>query len=333
MDYPFQLSVLVPCYNVERHLDVSLWCLEQQWDDDKSMEIVFVNDCSTDGTLELLQSFCKKHPENTVLINKEKNGGVAQARNDALKVARGRWIAFFDPDDAISSGAYQAMCNDYLDDNVDILSYDTNLVLNADILPLPHYKGKIVWEGDGLKFFKKYRTDVVWSFIYSHALLDKLGVTFPVVSILEGEMFNTDVFLNEGIRVRRINCKPYYYFARPDSLSSISSIDGNMEMIDGIMAALEDLEQRKQSSKDAWLVDRIAWKQTEIARRLIPLFIRTDQVDKGQIDRVREQLINWKIYPYRVLKGGFKDKLYDLFFRFPGFMVSLRPMLIKLLGR
>ena len=155
MEYPFQLSVLIPCYNVERYLDQSLWSLEQQWDDDKSMEIVFVNDGSTDGTLELLQSFCRKHPDNTVLINKAENCGVAQARNDALKVARGRWIAFFDPDDALSSGAYQAMCNDYLDNNVDILSFEANLVLNADILPLPHYKGQIVWEGDSKEFFNK----------------------------------------------------------------------------------------------------------------------------------------------------------------------------------
>ena len=333
MEYPFQLSVLVPCYNVERHLEVSLWCLEQQWDDDKSMEIVFVNDCSTDGTLELLQSFCRKHPDNTVLIDKDKNGGVAQARNDALKVARGRWIAFFDPDDAISSGAYQAMCNDYLDDNVDILSFDTNLVLNAEILPLPHYKGQIEWEGDALEFFKEYRTDVVWSFIYSHQLLDKLEVTFPIVPILEGDLFNTNVFLNEGIRVRRVNCKPYYFFARPGSLSSVGSLDGNLEMIDGIMSALEDLEQKKQASEETWLVDRFTWKQTEIARRMIPLFIRTDQVDKNQIDCVREQLIHWRIYPYRVLKGGIKDVVYDLFFRFPGFLVGLRPLLIKFLGR
>ena len=51
MEYPFKLSVLIPCYNVERQLELSLWCLEQQWDDDTSMEMVFVNDCSTDGTL------------------------------------------------------------------------------------------------------------------------------------------------------------------------------------------------------------------------------------------------------------------------------------------
>lgn len=332
MEYPFQLSVLMPCYNVERFLDHSLWCLEQQWDDDKSMEIVFVNDGTTDGTLELLQSFCRKHPDNTTLINKEINGGVAQARNDALKVARGRWVTFFDPDDSLSSGAYQAMCNEYLDDSVDILSFDANLVLNTEILPLPHYKGKIEWEGNGKEFFKKYRTDVVWTFIYRHELLNKLGVTFPSVPILEGELFNADVFLNDGIRVRRVNCKPYYFISRPHSLSSISNRENNSEMIDGAMSALENLEQKKQTLDDAQLVDRITRKQAEIARRLVPLFIRNVQVDKDRINCIREQLIHWKVYPYKLLKGGVKDKLYDLFFRSPGLLVFLRPLLMKLLG-
>lgn len=333
MEYPFQLSVLVPCYNVERDLDLSLWCLEQQWDDDKSMEIVFVNDCSTDGTLEKLQSFCRKHPENTVLINKDENGGVAQARNDALKVARGKWITFFDPDDALSSGAYQALCNDYLDDSVDILSFETNFVLNADILPLPHYKGQIDWEGDGKEFFKKYHTDVVWIFFYKHELLKKYRVSFPDLSLLEGELFNMDVFINDGIRVRRVDCKPHYYHSRPDSLSSISRSGHDSRVIDDIMTALECMEHKKQTQSDEQLVDRISRKQSEIARRLVPIFIRSKEVDKDHIYQIRHKLSQWSVNPYRLLKGGIKDSFYDLLFRSPDLIVALRPLLIKFLRR
>ena len=329
MGYTYQLSVLIPCYNVENYLDVSLWCLEQQWDDDKSMEIVFVNDGSTDGTLEKLQSFCRKHPNNSVLIDKAENGGVAQARNDALKVAHGKWITFFDPDDALSAGAYQAMCNDYLDDNVDILSYETNFVLNADILPLPHYKGQIEWEGDGKEFFKKYRTSVVWTFFYSHDLLNKLNVSFPDLSYLEGELFNIDVFINDGIRVRRVDCKPYYYNSRPSSLSSINRSERDSKMIDDIMTALGYMEQKKQAQNDQHLNNSISSKQSEIARRLVPIFIRSNKVDKGSMDSIKQQLSQWNVYPYKALNGGLKDAFYALLFRSPGLLVILRPLLMK----
>ena len=259
MDYPYQLSVLLPCYNVENYLDLSLWCLEQQWDDEheQSMEIVFVNDCSTDGTLAKLQSFCTKHPNNTVLINKEQNGGVAQARNDALKAAHGRWITFLDPDDALSPGAYQAMCNDYLDDDIDILSYETNLVYEADLLPLPHYKGHIEWEGDGKEFYAKYLTNVTWIFFYSHDLLNRLDVSFPALSFLEDTIFNLDVFLNDGIKVRRVDCKSHYYITRPTSLSSIRPAGRNLEMIDDIMTALEYMEQKKGVQDNTRVIDKM----------------------------------------------------------------------------
>ena len=329
MEYPFQLSVLIPCYNVENHLDLSLWCLEQQWDDDKSIEFVLVNDGSTDGTLEKLQSFCRKHPNNTVLINKEENCGVAQARNEALMVARGKWITFFDPDDALSAGAYQALYNDYLDDSVDILSFDTNFVLNADILPLPHYKGQIEWESDSKEFFKKYRTSVVWNFIYRHELLNQLSVSFPNLSILEGELFNMEVFLNDGIRVRRVDCKPYYYHSRPSSLSSISRSRHYSRMIDDIMTVLETMEQKKHIQGNEQLANVISRKQSEIARRLVPIFIRSKETDKDFMDNIKQKLSQWSASPYKGLKGGIKDAFYDLLFRFPGVLMVLRPLMIK----
>ena len=329
MEFPFQLSVLIPCYNVENHLDVSLWCLEQQWDDDKSMEIVFVNDASSDGTLEKLQSFCRKHPNNTLLINKVENEGVAQARNDALKVARGKWITFFDPDDTLSSGAYQAMYNDYLDDSVDILSFNTNIVLNTEILPLPHYKGHVEWEGDGKEFYKKYNTGVVWAYFYRHELLDKLRVSFQDLSFLEGELFNMDIFINDGIRVRRVDCKPYYYNSRPSSLSSISRSGHDSRMIDDMMTALEYMEQKKRTLDDEQLAGIITSKQSEIARQLIPISIRSSEVDKDRITHIKQQLIQWGAYPYKALNGGVKDVLYSLLFRFPGLLVFLRPLMKK----
>ncbi len=334
MDYPFELSVLIPCYNVDRYLDLSLWCLEQQWDDEESMEIVFVNDGSTDGTLKKLQSYCRKHPNNTVLINKEKNGGVAQARNDALKVARGRWITFFDPDDALSAGAYQALYNDYLDDKVDILSFETNIVLGADVLPLPHYRGQVVWEGDSKAFYKKYQTDVTWDLIYSHQLLDRLGASFQGVSFLEGELFNLDVFLNEGIRVRRVSSDSYYYIARSSSLSSVGNSPDNFEKVQDLMTVIEYMELKKQQHQDdTRLVERIQMKQCRVARRLVPLFLRCDQVDSNRINQIRQQLKQWDINPYKTFTGGLKDASYNLMLHWPGVLMALRPALKRFLSR
>ena len=329
MDYPFQLSVVVPCYNVERHLELSLWCLEQQWDDDKSMEVVFVNDGSSDGTLEMLQSYCRKHPDNTVIIDKVENCGVAQARNDAMRVARGRWITFFDPDDAISAGAYQAMSNDYLDDNVDILSFDSNRVYDVDMLPLPHYRGRVVWEGDGKDFFKKFDTSVPWTFIYRHELLERLGVSFPDLSFLEGGLFNLGVFLNDGIRVKRVDCKPYYYHIRTSSLSSVDTMGEDHGKVDEVMSVIEYMEQSKSRQHDAQIMRAISAKQAVVARQLMPIFLRSDQVELSTVSSIRQQLKSWHVYPYKAFAGGVKQMMYSLLFHFPRLIGITRPLMYK----
>jgi glycosyltransferase involved in cell wall biosynthesis len=69
--------------------------LGQTW---RPIEVLVVDDCSTDGTAKLLASLASRHPEITVFRNQE-NGGVAVSRNKILAEARGEFVAFFDDDD------------------------------------------------------------------------------------------------------------------------------------------------------------------------------------------------------------------------------------------
>lgn len=96
------ISVIVPMYNVARYLEKGIESLENQQGID--LEIVLVNDGSTDNTLEIASSLRNKYANITV-INK-KNGGVSSARNEGLKNANGEYIYFFDPDDYLANENY-----------------------------------------------------------------------------------------------------------------------------------------------------------------------------------------------------------------------------------
>ena len=100
-------------------------------------------------------------------------------------------------------------------------------------------------------------------------------------------------------------------------------------MIDDIMTALGYMEQKKQVQNDEDLANSISSKQSEIARRLVPVFIRSNKVDKGSMDNIKQQLSQWNVYPYKALNGGLKDVFYNLLFRFPKLLIVLRPLLIK----
>lgn len=90
-----KISLIIPCYNCEKTLKR---CLKSVFGQTyKNVEVIAVNDGSTDGTLKKLKKYQKRH-ENLLVIDKE-NGGVSSARNLALTVATGDYIQFLDSDD------------------------------------------------------------------------------------------------------------------------------------------------------------------------------------------------------------------------------------------
>ena len=90
-----QISVLIPVYNAEKYLPQCLQSLAEQTYTD--FEIIAVEDGSTDGSPEVLQSFAVR--DKRLRIVRQKNAGVASARNRLLKEARGKYLAFVDADD------------------------------------------------------------------------------------------------------------------------------------------------------------------------------------------------------------------------------------------
>ncbi len=113
-----KLSVVVPFYNVQTYAPDALKSLELNARDD--FEFLLVDDCSTDGTPELLERAARELP-GAVLFRHERNGGLATARNTGLDAARGEYVAFLDGDDWLAPGhlartlaAIQALSCDFV---------------------------------------------------------------------------------------------------------------------------------------------------------------------------------------------------------------------------
>ena len=98
------ISVIIPVYNVEEYLRQ---CLDSVIDQSyRNLEIICVDDCSTDNSLNILKEYEKKDSRIKVLQN-EKNIGVGLTRNNGFEVATGEYIHYFDPDDWLEIGAYE----------------------------------------------------------------------------------------------------------------------------------------------------------------------------------------------------------------------------------
>lgn len=106
MNYEFDISVIVPVYNGEQYLADTLGNLLNQTK--KSLEIIFVNDASSDNSLKILQDAKAAFP-NVVIIDMPQNSGPGAARNAGLDVAKGKYIGFMDSDDLIDPTMYEKL--------------------------------------------------------------------------------------------------------------------------------------------------------------------------------------------------------------------------------
>ena len=95
------VSVITPVYNVGKVIGKTINSMLAQGY--KDLEIVLVDDCSKDNSAEVIAEYTAKYP-NIVYHRQEKNGGAAVARNTALKLAKGRYVAFLDSDDMWCEG-------------------------------------------------------------------------------------------------------------------------------------------------------------------------------------------------------------------------------------
>ena len=111
------ISVIMPVYNVEKYLKNSLnSILTQSFTD---IEVICVNDESTDGSLEILKEFEQK--DRRVKVINQKNRGNGGARNTGLKHAKGEYVYFFDSDDALFPEALEKMYENITSNESDLV--------------------------------------------------------------------------------------------------------------------------------------------------------------------------------------------------------------------
>ena len=102
-----KISIIVPVYNVEKYLKQCLDSVVNQTL--KDIEIICVNDGSTDNSLDILNEFSNK--DNRVKIINKTNGGLSSARNAGMAVAQGEFIGFLDSDDYLDLNFYESLYN------------------------------------------------------------------------------------------------------------------------------------------------------------------------------------------------------------------------------
>ncbi len=170
------ISVIVPVYNSQKYLEECINSIINQ--DYKNLEIILVNDGSTDNSPEICKSFAEK--DSRIKFFSKENGGQASARNYALDRMTGGYVAFVDSDDWIKPGYFSRLHNIAVENGADIVI--CNSFNNPDEI------NNI--SGEGVKA------------TYSNLEYASLLIPDIFQSLLWGKLFRIELFNNNGKAVR-----------------------------------------------------------------------------------------------------------------------------------
>ena len=210
------ISVIIPVYNTAPYLPR---CLDSVINNDyKNLEIICVNDGSTDSSPEILRGYEKN--DSRIKVFDVKNGGVSRARNTGLDNALGEYIAFVDSDDWIHRQYFDILIDFAQEQNADIVSADyieTGGAVDDNNIEKA-YVQYLGFDGCGALKYKQNRF-YVWGKLFSKKAIDSIRFDKDM-SFGEDNLFVLDVYgKNKKLGTVMLKCALYRYFVREQSAS------------------------------------------------------------------------------------------------------------------
>lgn len=221
------ISIILPCYNVEKYIAECLDSIYSQSVTLDKFEVICVNDCSPDATVDIIKEYQLRY-DNLRLINHKENKRAGGARNTGIESAKGTYLWFVDSDDTITKESISLLINKLEENNdLDILLFNYNLVDQKCSLirsELPFEDSEVM---NGVSFLKTgfkesfcYHLGFPWRMLFRREFLVGKSIKFAE-NILFGE--ETVIFPKSILyasKVISIADICYNYRINPESISS-----------------------------------------------------------------------------------------------------------------
>ena len=215
-----KVSVIVPIYNVENYLRKCMDSLIAQTYE--NIEIVMVDDCSTDRSADIAKEYAKKFPDRCVFVQREENGRLSAARNSGIAVCTGEWITFVDSDDWVTE--------DYVSSLYDVAVKDNADIVMSGVYYYYQKTGKVKENTynavDALTTESSQREKVALSGpyattrLYRKSFYDNTGLEFPTNVWRAAEQGITIPLLTYTDKISILRKPMYYYYQRNESNSN-----------------------------------------------------------------------------------------------------------------
>lgn len=299
-----KISIIIPCFNVEKYIDR---CMESVLNQTyRNLEIILVDDGSTDSTGTLLESYMEK--DNRVFALKRENKGAGAARNAGLDIATGKYIGFVDSDDWIEPDTYEYLMRIIEKEKADIAACDFFTVNEKHNRKEREKKENLkIMDGNELMlFFLRINGEksfhAVWNMLYKREVIG--DCRFPEGKITEDMLFNYQVYCNCKKYVLS-NQKKYFYFYNPNGVTRKELGEKDFALLTNWDVIVKDIKSKKKELSQYALMNRwradftliskaflYGYDENEISeKQLIELGV---QVKKHWKCLMRSRMLDWK---------------------------------------
>lgn len=204
------VSIVVPVYNVEQYLGKCLDSLLSQTL--KDIEVVCVDDCSTDSSLAILQEYAEKDRRIHV-ITSEVNGKQGAARNKGIRAARAEYIGFVDSDDWVAEHMYADLYEAAVKEGADIAVGDYAEYYSDNDIRLQWNGEKEVLENEDKKERDRAliaRSPRIWTSLFKKSLFADNDLFYPENLFYEDNAIGRPLYLS-GNKIVKVNKLCYFY--------------------------------------------------------------------------------------------------------------------------
>ena len=312
------VSIIIAVYNAEKYLQR---CLESVLGQTyRDIEVIAVDDCSTDGSLQVLQRYAERDSRMKVL-RMERNSGAPAARNKAMTVSRGELMSTVDADDAISPDAIEKAVRIFeANPTVDIVTYDLVRVSNVtnEEIPQQHKNPRIPRRMTG-------KEACYWTILWDIPGLDVVRTSLEKRFFAEtqygqyGDETTTHIVFYHAREVVLGEGK-YYYYQNPESYTNAISIK-RFELLECRQSLRSQLVELGVDERIIRRLDRKRWGELmsmcALYRRYRDRFTPEDQKalwgrmsETYDTFRFRDLPLSLSLMPFRAMMPSF-----SLFYR------------------
>jgi glycosyltransferase involved in cell wall biosynthesis len=255
------ISIIVPCYNAVAFIDRCIQSLVNQTIGIDNLELILVNDASTDDTLQYLMNWEEKYPNSILVVNCEENGKQGTARNIGISYASCEYIGFVDSDDWVELDMYEKLYDKAKELNCDMVGCMADRINNPSEIKKDAVPGEdrffysLEDNNRRLEYLKKGIGEHIMCKIYRKSIITENSIYFPEHIFYEDNYWSAliDLYVHSAYMINEVL---YHWYVNVNSTSMRRNDTTHLDRLYIEKLKVKEFKERGLYEKFQAIIDR-----------------------------------------------------------------------------